>query len=148
MSYKVGFILEACATALTFVGFDSRVHVHVAFVNVLCSKSFPTLTTIILECAGVLAVQMPLKILISRKPLSTKATRIVLLPGMNHINVSLESQSTSKLAPTTITKQCTLVMEFEHVRLVNIGGKHLIANGTFSLLDLSIFHFFLVFVAF
>ena len=147
MSYKVGFILEACATALTFVGFDSQVHVHMAFVDKLASKSFPTLITVILECAGVLAVQMPLKILISRKPLSTKATRIVLLPGMNHINVSLESQSTSKLAPTTITKQC-MVMEFEHVRLVNIGGKHLIANGTFSLLDLSIFHFFLVFVAF
>ena len=60
MSYKVGMILEACATSLTFVGFDSKVHVHVAFVDVFKSKSFPTLITVILECAGVLAVHMSL----------------------------------------------------------------------------------------
>ena len=122
-------------------------HVHVAFVNTFVRKSFPTLITIILECAGVLADHMPLKILISRKPLATKATRIVLLLCMHHINVSLEMQSTSKLAPTNITKQCTLVMEIEHVRLVFIVGEHLIANGTFSLFDVSIFKYsFLRFV--
>ena len=67
-----GFILEACATALTFVGFNS--HVYVAFVDVLCSKSFPTLITIILERADMLAVHMPPRILISQILLATNAT--------------------------------------------------------------------------
>ena len=130
MSPEIGIILKACATSLTFVRFEAQVHVHMTFKVLLHMKPFPTLIAVILKLVCVLGFDVPLDILISRKPLSTNVTAIFLLLRVHCEYVSLKILLIT-LFPTIIAKFCSLVMKFEHVMLVFVRRQHFIANCAF-----------------